>query len=131
VHVETVTPEQAVARGWWMVTAPSLALLIVPLISYAIWMPSEYRFGAAGIGPFALVFLISAGLSWLAWSILVPQWRLWAYQRVANIAELKDRALAANLIWPERSIFARTEIASKELRSQLRRLEGAAASNDA
>jgi hypothetical protein len=132
--MDTVTPEQAVTRGWWMVTAPSLAVLVIPLAAYAIWMPGEYRFGVRGMRPVAALLFFGVGLSWLAWSILVPRWRLWAYERVSNIVELKRRAVAAKLIWPEGSILERTELASKELRARLQKLElakGATAKNDA
>ena len=53
-------------------------------------------------------------LAWLWWSVTVPAWRLWAYERVDDIAALKEQAVAAGLTWPDGSAFERTEIKSQE-----------------
>jgi hypothetical protein len=62
-------------------------------------------------------------MGWLAWSILVPRWRLWAYEQVDDIEALKREAVAAQLTWPEGHWLERTEIASRQLRHELRQLE--------
>ena len=60
--------------------------------------------------------------AWLAWSITVPKWRLWALERVDNWAALEARAIAIGLIWNDRTwigrIFARTEIWSAKDRAR-------------
>ena len=60
-----------------------------------------------------IVFLSGLILAWLWWSLAVPRWRLWAYERVENIPHLKERAIAVGLIWPDGHFFARTEVKSK------------------
>jgi len=65
--------------------------------------------------------------AWLWWSVQVPKWRLWAYERVDDIPELKRRAIEAQLIWPDGSIFSRTEIKSVAHAARERELERRAA----
>ena len=62
-------------------------------------------------------------LAWVWWSLAVPKWRLWAYERVADIAELKARAVTAGLTWPDGNIFTRTEIKSRAHAQRERELE--------
>ncbi len=120
-----MTPREAVARAFWTVQIPSYVLLLAPLTVFIIatklgYVPSR---GAGGLKWFFPAFLLSFVGGWLAWSLLVPKWRLWAYERVHDIAELKRQAVAAQLIWPEGHFFERTEIASPALRARLRELE--------
>ena len=61
--------------------------------------------------------------AWFWWSVAAPKWRLWAYEHVDDITELKRRALRAKLIWPDTSIFARTEIKSAAHATRERELE--------
>ena len=63
------------------------------------------------------------------WMIKAPS--LWAYQRVKNISRLKQLAIEKQLIWAEGSIFERTEIMSKRVRLELRRLESGSRSHGA
>jgi hypothetical protein len=81
------------------------------------------EWGVEKLSPGTAVVAVALVLSWLAWSVLVPRWRLWAYERVSDLGELKRLAVLSYLIWPEGSVFARTEIASKALRTRLRELE--------
>lgn len=62
-------------------------------------------------------------IAWLWWSVMVPRWRLWAYERVDDIAELKRAAVAVGLIWPDGWILERTEIKSKAHAARERELE--------
>jgi hypothetical protein len=127
-QVKAVTPAQAVLRAWLTITFPSLILLFAPAKAYLAWVPNEHRHGAL----FGLVLLASVSASWLLWSILVPRWRLWAYERVEDIAKLKRLAVRFGILWPEGNVFERTEIASKELRERIRKIEQAKnESNDA
>lgn len=109
--METVTIDQAIARGTRVVNFPVWGLLATPVALLI------FGRGAPGalIGPglvdrtlviaFALCFLGA----WLWWSIQVPKWRLWAYERVTDIPELKRRAIEAQLIWPGNHAFGITE----------------------
>jgi hypothetical protein len=43
---------------------------------------------------------------------MITKWRLWAFENVRNVHELKERAVQAKLIWPDHSIFEKMEIRS-------------------
>ena len=63
-----------------------------------------------------IAFLPCWILAWTAWSVLVPRWRVWAYERVDDLDELKRLARERNLIWPDGHFFERTELRSKAQR---------------
>jgi hypothetical protein len=120
-----VTPEAAVDRAFWSVKAPSIAAMIGPWLAFAALgkfgvIPSV---GYAGLKWFLPVFIGGFLAGWLIWSVQVPRWRRWAYERVEDIEELKAHAVAAQLIWPDGHFFAKTEIASHRLRDEIRMLE--------
>ena len=105
----------SIARAIWIglliVNGPVLILLCAPLVAfgYAVdhgLVPRSLNW----IGLFA--FLGGFVAAWLWWSLSVPKWRLWAYERVSDISKLKEWAVAVGLTWPEGHIFSRTEIKS-------------------
>jgi hypothetical protein len=71
---------------------------------------------AQGLG-FAILLFLGAFMSglpvaWAWWSISVPRWRVWAYERVEDIPLLKKRAVQVGLVWPDGHFFERTEFKS-------------------
>jgi hypothetical protein len=123
--MSNVTIDQAIARGTRVVNAPVILLLLSPGI---VWVCGG-RTLAVHIGDTAMfiaMIVLFVGCfiaAWLWWSVQVPKWRLWAYERVDDIPELKRRAIEARLIWPDRSIFSRTEIRSPAHAARERELE--------
>lgn len=77
---------------------------------------------ALGLWLIMMVLLISFVCSWLAWSWQITRWRLWAYARVADVAELK-RLATGSLTWPDGHPFERTEFRSRDQAAELARLE--------
>lgn len=67
--------------------------------------------------------LIGIIIAWFIWSIMVTKWKIWAFERVENVEELKSRAIDEKLIWPDGHIFERTEIRSKSDKLKLEKLE--------
>ncbi|WP_374029960.1 hypothetical protein [Bdellovibrio bacteriovorus] len=116
---------KAVALGRSRITYPSMFAAFFPWLLFIVL--SNYGLvesvGTKGFLWFAFFFGGGFVLGWLVWSVQVPKWRLQAYSIVENIEELKEAAIAASLIWPDKSIFTKTEIASKELREKIRLLE--------
>lgn len=111
-----ISVARAVLIGTLIVNGPVFALLAVGVVVATLLTPQ--------IGNWAVVALvIGFALAWLWWSLTVPHWRLWAYARVASIAELKSRAIAVGLTWPDGSLFARTEIKSKDHAARERAFE--------
>ncbi len=122
-----ISTDEALKRALWHIKVPSMTVLFVPLIIYVTFAKLNYvpPIGYEGLKWFAPVFIISIGGSWLIWSIQVPRWRLWSYQRVNDIAHLKEEAEYSQIIWPEGSFFQKTELASKKVWDEINRLESA------
>jgi hypothetical protein len=103
---EAVSVDAVIRKGLLVVNGPVTFLLIVPAItSILILHRGPIVYTTAGVG-----FV----LAWLWWSLAVPRWRLWAYERVpvADIPQLKRHAVHVGLTWPDGSLFGRTEIKS-------------------
>jgi len=122
---ETITPAGALRRAFWSVKVPSMVLMLSPWIAFIVAAQEGYvpSVGPAGFKWFLPAFLGGFLAGWLVWSIQVPRWRLWAYQRVQDIEELKHYAVADRIIWPEGHFFEKTEMAGARIREKLRLLE--------
>lgn len=118
----TISVGRAILVGLLAVNAPVFSLMIGP-----IWLFAQLvEHGAISrayswMSPF--VFAGGFAVAWLWWSLSVPRWRVWSYERVTDVAALKTRAIEVGLTWPDGHVFARTEIKSKELARRERDLE--------
>ena len=111
---------------------PMLLIVATPALLLAWFRPSgKFAIRPTGLGSvvdatpaialgLAPVLLFIA-LAWGWWSFAVPRWRLWAYERVGDISELKRRAVAVGLTWPDGHIFEKTEFKSEAPRAGNRR----------
>jgi len=118
----SVTIGKAIWRGLLLVNGPVFVLLVGPLATFALLVETgvvarDYNW--IGIALFPAGFV----LAWLWWSFAVPRWRLWAYERVADIGELKRQAVAVGLTWPDGHVFGKTEIRSKAQQARERELD--------
>lgn len=102
---------RAVLIGMIVVNGPVFALLVASIYLPVWFIP---QLGAWAL----LLFLFVFSLAWLWWSLSVPRWRVWAFERVDSIAELKLAAVAAGVIWPDGHFFGRTEIKSGAIRDR-------------
>jgi len=96
----------------------------VPALSYGATLLLGFD-GQIAAPIAALAFFAGWPLAWLTWSFLVPRWRVWAYEHVEDLDELKMRAVEAGLIWRDGHFFERTEIRSKQQRQRIHELEQA------
>jgi hypothetical protein len=106
---ETVSVDEALAKGRRSVSYPAIFILIGLLIAACVasgMMESGWVIGGGVVVGFAL--------AWLYWSFNVTKWRLWAFENVRNVHELKKRAIKDQLIWKDDSFFAKTEIRSAD-----------------
>ncbi|HMW16283.1 MAG TPA: hypothetical protein PKN13_00230 [Accumulibacter sp.] len=107
----TLSVRRAVCVGTAVVNGPVLLLLCVPL--WLFGMLISQRMISRDYNWLGLpVLLVSFALAWLWWAVSLPRWRLWAYQRVGDIAALKRVAIAVGLTWPDDHLFGKTEIKS-------------------
>ena len=117
-----MTPSKAVRLGILWVNGPVLLFLLGPSIIFSI-LASRRIIAHSHLWLGAPVFLSAFAMAWLWWSLSVPRWRLWAYERVSDISTLKAEAVRVGLTWPDDSPFARTEIKSQHQRQQERDYE--------
>ena len=127
--MSNVTIDQAISRGTRVVNVPVWLFLCSPGI---FWLGGRHTIAnLIGEKVFSItmvvIFVGCFIAAWLWWSVQVPKWRLWAYERVDDIPELKRRAIEAQLIWPDGSIFSRTEIKSAAHAAREREFEQRAA----
>lgn len=109
-----VTVNQALKRGQLIVNLP------VMVIMFGGWALVAYL-GAKEIIHPAFIFVgvfLSIILAYVYWSIMITHWRLWAFENVRNVHELKRRAIRGQLIWPDGSFFEKTEIRSSSQKSK-------------
>lgn len=110
--ISNLSVSKAIWVGLLVVNGPVLLLLVGPLFAFAYVIDHgivSRDYNWVGL----LVFLSGFLSAWLWWSVSIPKWRLWAYQRVTDIAVLKERAVEVGLTWPDNHIFGRTEIKSR------------------
>lgn len=106
---ETVSINEAIARGHRMISVPVMGIMFGTLgLCFYTGIQKILPIWIIPIG-----FLLAFSLAWLYWSIMITQWRLWAFEQVRNVHELKKRAVLEKLIWPDNSVFEKTEIRSK------------------
>jgi hypothetical protein len=89
---------------------PLLMLLLANIFDFPKWL------GIIG-------FFLGIILAWLAWSILITKWRIWAFSNVKNVHELRRKAVQKKLIWETGTTFERTEYRSKKDKISLKKLE--------
>jgi hypothetical protein len=107
----------------WQVNGPVLVIMLGPTLA-VLFVGLVSAAPVAGLWTVAAMVLIPSWLlAWLAWSILTPRWRLWAYERVDDIDELKRIALADRVLWPDGHIIHRSELTPPALRERLAAIE--------
>ncbi|MDN3581486.1 hypothetical protein [Mucilaginibacter flavus] len=103
---ETITVDEALKRGQRMVNYPVIAIQVIGYGSaYCLT-----KFPAIPQWLILILFLFVFIGAWLYWSFKITTWRLWAFEHVDNVYELKLRAIQGKLIWPDGSFFEKTEI---------------------
>ncbi|WP_353395847.1 hypothetical protein [Hydrogenophaga sp. 5NK40-0174] len=109
---QRISTSRATWLGLLVVNAPVLFLLCGPLFIFSQFVDDgaiSRSYNWLGLLVFGAGFL----LAWIWWSVSAPKWRLWAYQRVEDIAELKARSVSVGLTWPDGHFFERTEVKSR------------------
>nr|WP_294795791.1 hypothetical protein [uncultured Mucilaginibacter sp.] len=112
---ETVSVDEAIKKGQRVVNIPVVVIML------GMWGLCIFL-GTSTDAPVWLVIMcaiLSFVLAWLYWSLAITQWRLWAYENIRNVQELKARAISGQLIWPDGSMFEKTEIRTAAQKEKL------------
>jgi MFS family permease len=113
----SISVGRAIAVGLLVVNGPVMAFLLGPLVVFAILIDRAVisrDYNWVGLVVFVGGFIIA----WTWWSVSVPRWRVWAYERVSDIPRLKEMAVAVGLTWPDGHLFERTERKSEAVRAR-------------
>jgi hypothetical protein len=83
-----IPSSRAILVGLLVVNGPVFLLLFAP--AFIILLSERTPPG------FHLALSVGCGFiaAWTWWSFSVPRWRIWAYERVGDIAKLKNLAVA-------------------------------------
>lgn len=116
---EEISVDKAINRGHLMVNVPVFITIIgCPVLS--IYLSDKNLIPKWGI---LFGFILGFVLAWLLWSFMITKWRIWAFENVRNVHELKKRAIQEKLIWNDGNIFEKTEIRSYEDKLKLKKLK--------
>jgi len=105
---ESATVDEAISKGHRMVTYPVIFIMFSTFgLTYYLSTQNKNTvlIWLAGL-------ILSFVFGWIYWSIVITKWRLWAFENVRNVHELKKRAIQEKLIWEDESMFEKTEIRS-------------------
>lgn len=113
-----VSVDKAILRGHLMVNVPVIVCLLgIPALSFYLKYKGVFPLWVA-ISSLFVGFL----LAWLIWSVMITRWRIWAFENVRNVHELKRRAIKEKLIWDDNNVFEKTEIRSKYQQERIEKL---------
>jgi hypothetical protein len=122
---QRVTIDQAIQKAKMTVHMPATCLMFAAWGQALILVPSNLL-------PPLFLYLSAAiaisgwPLAWVYRSYMTPRWKLWAYAGAGNVQQMKEAALKAKVVAPDNSFAEKSEICSKEMRSQILKLEGRA-----
>lgn len=116
---EQISVNKAIQQGHFMVNVP-VFIAFIGCPAFAFYLFKQQLIPGWGIG---IAFLLGFALSWFIWSFMITKWRIWAFENVRNVHELKKRAIQEKLIWNDGNIFEKTEIRSYEDKIKLKKLE--------
>lgn len=103
---ETITVDEALARGQRMLMYPCIFILFGTM-GLTLYLGLRNTIPTWGI---PCGFLLSFVFCWLYYSFKITKWRIWAFENVRNVHELKKRAIQEKLIGADESIFEKFEI---------------------
>lgn len=116
---ENVSVSEAINKGQLYINLPVI-MIIIATIGATIYLDSIYSLEK---WIYIVSLILGVALGWLYWSFAITKWRIWAFENVRNVHELKEKAIEGKLIWDDESIFEKTEIRSYEDKQKLHYLE--------
>ncbi len=115
---QQISVDKAIKRGHLIVNVP-VFIVILGCPALSIYLSEQNLIPTWGI---AIAFIFGFILAWLIWSFMITKWRIWAFENVRNVHELKKRAIQEKLIWNDGNIFEKTEIRNYEDKIKLKNL---------
>lgn len=114
-----ISVDEAIAHGQKMINRP-VQLIQFSIIAFSIYLVYQAKLSIWG---YILIIPSIVVVPWIYWSFKITKWRIWAFENVDDVYELKRRAIAAKLIWPDGNIFEKTEIRTAEDKARLKLID--------
>jgi hypothetical protein len=114
-----ISVNKAINRGHLIVNIP-VFICIIGIPALSLYLSNQNLIPKWGI---VIGFVLGFVIAWLVWSFMITKWRIWAFQNVRNVHELKKRAIEEKLIWNDGNIFEKTEIRTSEDKVELKKHE--------
>lgn len=116
---ETVSVDEAIAKGRRMLMYPGYVILCVSFGVFIYLMVEKNLPNWCYVPGVLLVFVPSC----IWWAVMTTKWRIWAFEHVRNVHELKERAIQERLIGRDNSFYVKLEIRSSLDKERLALLE--------
>lgn len=114
-----ISVDTAIEKAKRTILYPSLGILIgIPLILCILAELDIIQSWLVLIG-----FICSTLISILFWSFTITNWKIWAYENVRNLHELKRRAIQEKLTYEDDSFYLKLEFKSQRQKEKLKYLE--------
>jgi hypothetical protein len=91
---EIITIDEAIKTGRKNINRP-VSIIQVTTIALSAYL--FYRFQLPAWS-YVLIIPIAVVVPWIYWSFTITQWRIWAFENVTDVKELKRQAIEAKLI---------------------------------
>jgi|SRR6185312_16245148 hypothetical protein len=114
-----ISVDAAISRGRKTINLP-VQLIQFSIVASTIYLVYEFK-----LPNWIYIILIPSAVlvPWVYWSFKITKWRIWAFENVEDVHDLKQRAITAKLIWPDGNIFEKTEIRTAEDKRRLALIE--------
>jgi hypothetical protein len=113
-----VSADDAIRKGKKMLVYPTMLIVFLNLIMAFIFASNEFPKWV-----FIFFFVAAPILGWLYWSFYAPKWRIWAFENVRNVHELKRKAVRHKLLHNDADFSRKTMFVSADQKLQLEKIE--------
>ncbi|MBF4518812.1 hypothetical protein IRZ71_20850 [Flavobacterium sp. ANB] len=122
----TITVNEAISKGKIrLVHLPMIVIIGIIILGFILY----YMKIVPGCS-IPITFVLGFLCGWLTWSYFVNKWKIWAFENVRNVNELRRKAVDQKLIWENDSWFEKTEFKSLSQKIKLEELEKKFLEND-
>lgn len=116
---EEVSVNNAIEKGKGILKFIPIMLILISFV-FSVYLYKELKLG---IVVSVLTVISSFFISFFYWRFAVTKWRIWAFENVRNVHELKNKAIKNRLIYEDGSWFAKMEIRNYAQVQKLNQLE--------
>lgn len=123
--MKKLSVDNAIRIGHFVINVPVVFVFIIGFIG-SIGIAAKFEIASFLILGFPLTFL----LTWLTWSFVTTEWKIWAYSNCRNVHELERRAMNEQLIWTEGTNLEKYEFRTSKQKFSLAKLQNKFIKND-